>query len=98
MPSCNWSSLSSLNMIGFGAQECVVPDGVTSSQTDPLGNGAVLLLGLGQLDLGAERLVALYREKEVQLAICSMVPSIPSLQSVIKVSHCHREDFVHRSC
>lgn len=72
MPSRNWSFLSSLNMVGFGAQECVVPDGVTSSQTDPLGNGAVLLLGLGQLDLGAERLVALYREKEVQLAICSM--------------------------
>lgn len=41
-----------------------VPDGVTSSQTDPLGNGAVLLLGLGQLDLGAERLVALYGREE----------------------------------
>lgn len=48
-----------------------VPDGVTSSQTDPLGNGAVLLLGLGQLDLGAERLVALYDERRNQLAICS---------------------------
>lgn len=36
-----------------------LPDGVSGTETDPLGNGAVGLLGLGQLDLGAERLVAL---------------------------------------
>ena len=37
-----------------------VPDGVTSTQTNPLWNGSVLLLGLGELLLRAERLVALY--------------------------------------
>lgn len=37
----------------------VVPDGVASAKANPLGDGPVLLLGLGQLDLGAERLVAL---------------------------------------
>lgn len=36
-----------------------LPDRVSGTETDPLGNGAVGLLGLGQLDLGAERLVAL---------------------------------------
>lgn len=39
----------------------IVPDGVTGTETDPLRDRAVLLLGLGQLDLGAERLVALCR-------------------------------------
>jgi hypothetical protein len=37
-----------------------VPDGVTSSQADPLGNGPVLLLGFRKLLLGSEGLVALY--------------------------------------
>jgi len=32
-------------------------DGVASSHTDPLGNGAVLLLGLAENALGLERLV-----------------------------------------
>ena len=36
------------------------PDGVTSSQTDPLRNRAVLLLGLSKLLLGTESLVALF--------------------------------------
>jgi hypothetical protein len=36
-----------------------VPDGVTGPQTDPLGDGAVLLLSFGKLDLGAERLLGL---------------------------------------
>lgn len=35
------------------------PDGVTSSQTDPLRDGAVLLLRLGELDLCTESLVGL---------------------------------------
>lgn len=38
----------------------IVPDGVVGSETNPLRDGAVLLLGLGQLDLGPETLVALY--------------------------------------
>jgi len=37
---------------------CVVSDGVTGSQTNPLWNGSVLLLGSGELDLRSERLVA----------------------------------------
>lgn len=41
-----------------------LPDGVTGPQTNPLGDGTVLLLGFGKLLLGAETLVALYIEKE----------------------------------
>lgn len=45
------------NPVGcFGAS---IPDGVASLQANPLGDGPVLLLGLGQLLLGAERLVGL---------------------------------------
>lgn len=38
----------------------IVPDGVVRSETNPLRDGAVLLLRLGELLLGAERLVALF--------------------------------------
>lgn len=41
-----------------------IPNGVTSSETNPLGDRSVLLLGLGQLLLGTERLVALQRWEE----------------------------------
>ncbi len=37
-----------------------VPNSVAGAKTDPLRDGAVLLLGLGQLILGPERLVALF--------------------------------------
>ena len=37
----------------------IVPNGVASPETDPLGDRAVLLLRLGELLLRAERLVAL---------------------------------------
>jgi hypothetical protein len=37
----------------------IVPDGVTSPQSDPLWNGSVLLLGSCELLLRAEGLVAL---------------------------------------
>lgn len=37
----------------------LVPDGVTSPETDPLRDRAVLLLRLGELLLRSERLVAL---------------------------------------
>jgi hypothetical protein len=37
-----------------------IPDGVSSPQTDPLRDGSILLLSLCKLDLGAERLVALF--------------------------------------
>lgn len=43
--------------VGFSGLS--IPDGVASLQADPLGDGPVLLLGLGQLLLGAERLVGL---------------------------------------
>lgn len=33
-----------------------IPDSVVGAEANPLGNGAVLLAGLGQLLLGAERL------------------------------------------
>jgi len=35
----------------------VVSDGVVSSQTDPLGNGTVLLLSFGELQLLVKRFV-----------------------------------------
>lgn len=41
-----------------------IPDGVTSPQANPLGNGPVLLLCSGELLLGAERLVGLDEELE----------------------------------
>lgn len=47
-----------------------LPDGVSGTETDPLRNGAVGLLGLGQLDLGAERLVALGGVLAVVLVLC----------------------------
>jgi len=50
------SCLPPNSYIHFGR---AVPDGVASPETDPLRNGAVLLLGLGQLLLGAEGLVGL---------------------------------------
>ena len=40
----------------------VVSDGVTGPQTNPLGDGTVLLLGFGKLLLGAETLVARHLE------------------------------------
>ena len=45
-----------------GCFEASIPDGVVGLQADPLGDGPVLLLGLGQLLLGAERLVGLSQE------------------------------------
>lgn len=51
----------------FGGGD-VVPNGVASAQPDPLGNGPVLLLGLGQLLLDLEGLVALSEGKTNLLA------------------------------
>lgn len=39
-----------------------LPDGVTGPQTNPLGDGTVLLLSFGKLLLGAETLLALFGE------------------------------------
>jgi hypothetical protein len=44
-----------------GVRGVCVPDGVVCPQADPLGNGAVLLLSLCKLLLGAERLLGLYK-------------------------------------
>jgi len=46
-------------MLWEQAGQNLVPDGVTGPQADPLGNGPVLLLGLGKLLLGAESLLGL---------------------------------------
>lgn len=51
--------------------EMIVPDGVVRSEANPLGNGAVLLLRLGELLLRAERLVALFARKSVMSALWS---------------------------
>ena len=40
-----------------------VPNGVAGAEPNPLGNGTVLLLGLSQLLLDTERLVALLRNR-----------------------------------
>lgn len=45
----------------------IVPDGVVGSETNPLRDRAVLLLGLGQLDLGPETLVALLSSKKIAI-------------------------------
>ena len=55
-------SLSILLSNPGGCFEASIPDGVVGLQADPLGDGPVLLLGLGQLLLGAERLVGLSQE------------------------------------
>jgi hypothetical protein len=44
-----------------------VPNGVAGAEPNPLGNGPVLLLGLGQLLLDLEGLVALLRDWFVSL-------------------------------
>ncbi len=38
-----------------------LPDGVTGPETNPLGDGTVLLLSFGKLLLGTETLLALYK-------------------------------------
>lgn len=55
-----------------GVYRSIVPDGVVGSEANPLGDGTVLLLGLGQLDLGPETLVALCGWKK-----CDGQPSVP---------------------
>jgi hypothetical protein len=62
-------SLSFFRGTGPGS---IVPDGVVGAQTDPLRDGTVLLLGLGQLLLGAERLVGLYGYM-VSEGVCSCI-------------------------
>jgi hypothetical protein len=52
-------SLAILLSIPVGCFGASIPNGVAGLQADPLGDGPVLLLGLSQLLLGAERLVGL---------------------------------------
>lgn len=47
----------------------IVPDGVTGSQSNPLWNWSVLLLGSGELNLRTERLVTLYRDYLVSILL-----------------------------
>jgi hypothetical protein len=46
-----------------GTEEICIPDGVVGSESNPLRHRAVLLLRLGKLLLGTERLVALRESK-----------------------------------
>jgi hypothetical protein len=62
--------------VGRKAGSKYLPDGVSGTETDPLRNGAVGLLGLGQLDLGAERLVALEDVLAIVLLACVFLPSL----------------------
>ena len=48
----------------MSCKDHIVPDGVARSEANPLGDGTVLLLRLGELLLGAERLVALFVVKK----------------------------------
>lgn len=57
--SCFLPSSHLLGSFIYSAGE-VVPDGVVGSKANPLRDRTVLLLGLGQLLLGAEGLVGLY--------------------------------------
>lgn len=45
----------------------MLPDGVSGPQTNPLGNGAVLLLGFGKLLLGTERFMALFYSDDIEV-------------------------------
>lgn len=51
----------------------VIPDRVTSSQSDPLRNWSVLLLGLSQLLLCSEGFVALLRVLVYSVLLVSLV-------------------------
>jgi len=50
-----------------GLGGCSIPDRVTSSQSDPLRNRSVLLLGSGELLLRAEGLVALLKLRSASI-------------------------------
>lgn len=63
------------------------PDGVVSSEANPLRNRAVLLLGLGQLLLGTERLVAL-RKRVNGLVMSSRCYVFPVSSSSAILSAC----------
>ena len=65
----------------------IVPDGVVRSETDPLRNGAVLLLRLGELLLGAERLVA--------LVVANTLLSAPRLRNSNHMPHFAPSAFEH---
>jgi hypothetical protein len=58
----------------------VVPDSVTGSETDPLWDGSVLLLGSGELDLCSEGLVALEGRMSVSLLFSVSIASSRTLR------------------
>jgi hypothetical protein len=65
------SARSNLSAACAGSEKLVVgeivPNGVASAEPDPLGNGPVLLLGLGQLLLDLEGLVALLLNRLISI-------------------------------
>jgi hypothetical protein len=60
-----------------------VPDGVTSSQSDPLRNRSVLLLGFRKLLLRAEGLVALFVDSYQPFIHCKNPPHLISYSLLI---------------
>jgi len=56
-------------LLGPRSVRARIPDGVASAQTNPLRDRAVLLLGLGKLLLGAERLEGLHRQESVHVSL-----------------------------
>lgn len=64
-----------------------VPDRVASAKSDPLRDRAVLLLGLGQLLLGTERLVALCIEGvggQLAVLMIDIGIKIPSTRAIFQ--------------
>jgi hypothetical protein len=60
---------------------CLLPDGVPSSQTNPLRNRAVLLLRSGKLLLGSERFMALQHIKYT-IIVSNLPPASTKLDHV----------------
>lgn len=79
-PSQGW-----VGVRGHEISEGFVPDGVTGTETDPLGDGTVLLLRLGKLLLDTESLVALCGDNIRQLnplnILCDAPPPTPIRRS-----------------
>ena len=65
-----------------GLGGCSIPDRVTSSQSDPLRNRSVLLLGSGELLLRAEGLVALLNASSA--SILQILFGIPSIHAPVE--------------
>lgn len=81
---------------GWIGWETSIPDGVVGAETDPLGHRAVLLLRLGKLLLGTERLEALLKKTAL---VKLVVPENAILDCVSKVeAECKKRSQISRLC